>query len=893
MKFFKRSLALFLALVTSISILAVGAQAASVSTTTSDYGYMKPTDSKFTKTVSTVKLYGSYDYINFYIESEFSDTYFFYEIYSDKNYTKRVTEDYVYCEDRGTYTWSPFIKLKGVFNSKTYYCITYGAKMDSNGNIKLSTESVSEFKIVVDRTTAFNKQVVLLKNIKTTVNGPQITWYKHSSAATKYVIYRRSINGTKWTKVGTVNASTLTFTDKSVKNKSGKYVYTVKALNKNGTASRYQFSGLTSLYAKTPVIKSVVLQPDDQIQLKWESIPNATFYRIYRKTNGGNWEVIEKTFDSGTTYMDSDIVSGNNYQYTVRAYINTMQGTAISAYYSGKSVDYIEAPKLTGVNVVDNGIKVSWDESKGATAYTVYRRPLDLSSGWVNIGKVDAKTFRFVDKYATAQGAYRYTVRAEGKTSRGSYLSTGIDYVVLDAPVVTAELYDGTYNNLWLTWASVPYATKYEVYQKNSEGKWKLCDTLYSRIGIGKSAEIGVTEWSVRAVHESKNAISKSDIEASAIKVEYFPELSAESKIFKDNITISWDDIWQSDSYNVYRRNSGDEDFILLCGGLTQCKYEDETAETGVSYEYCVKAVYKGLEQTTNYAIVSACRTNKQEENKATVSGVYKETEYGHNYTIVVNGLSENDRVYLRSDSGEYWNLLKNNEYYMGDVKEGETYTFGVSLYVDGAYTPIDDYILEYTIVKKEAPVVTHKNSESHYTISWQAIEKAVKYEVCISSGYEYKSLATINPDGSGNYSYSFTNDYISKKTHAYFIGLRVYYENGDIGVYYIPIKYIVTPEMLSATRLSSTNVQIRWTQNTYSQPHFFYIYRREGSGPWQRIMSADPASCERAGTGNGYSYSYVDRTAKNGVAYTYTVKAAYESGVTSGYQAGVTCKAN
>ena len=469
MKNFKRSIAIIFVVIVALSVVAVGVQAASVSTTTSDYGYMMPIDSKFTKTQSTVKLYGSHDYINFYIDAEYDNTYFFYEIYSDKNYTKLVTADYVYCEERGTYTWAPIITLKGVFKSGTYYCITYGAKMDSDGNIKLSTPSVSEFKLVVDRTTAFNKQVVLLKNVKTTVNGPQITWYKHSSAATKYVVYRRSINGTKWTKVGTVNAPTLTFTDKSVKNKSGKYVYTIKALNKSGTASRFQFSGLTCLFAEAPVIKSVSVQSDNQIHVKWNNVSNASYYRVYRKTDGGSWETISN-YHTGNTYVDKAIESGKNYEYTVRTYINTAQGVATSAYYSGNKVDYISAPKLNKIEQVDGAINISWEPVNEAVNYSVYRKPLDGSEGWTLLKKVASDVTSYQDASVDLSGAYSYTVRSEAKTFRGSYDSKGLEFYKLAKPEFK---YSTDQNGTHITWEKVPYADSYYLVMKKENGTWQ------------------------------------------------------------------------------------------------------------------------------------------------------------------------------------------------------------------------------------------------------------------------------------------------------------------------------------------------------------------------------------------------------------------------------------
>ena len=105
----KKLLSTLLAILMLFGVVSIVANAASISSTPSDYGYMVTTDAKISKSVGTVKVYGNYDYINFYINSYYDDMYFFYEIYSDKKMTKLVASDYTYCSDRGTYSWSPMI----------------------------------------------------------------------------------------------------------------------------------------------------------------------------------------------------------------------------------------------------------------------------------------------------------------------------------------------------------------------------------------------------------------------------------------------------------------------------------------------------------------------------------------------------------------------------------------------------------------------------------------------------------------------------------------------------------------------------------------------------------------------------------------------------------------
>ena len=159
MKRTKRILAMALVVVMLMSVMGVAVSAASMSFTSTKYGYLVPTDSKQTKTVSTVKLYGAYDYIDFYMDANYDDVYYFFAIFSNKNYTddSLIDEGYFYCAKAGEYVGSALITLKGKYKTGTYYGFSVAVKMDSNGNMTMSESSMKEFKVVVNRTTNFKK----------------------------------------------------------------------------------------------------------------------------------------------------------------------------------------------------------------------------------------------------------------------------------------------------------------------------------------------------------------------------------------------------------------------------------------------------------------------------------------------------------------------------------------------------------------------------------------------------------------------------------------------------------------------------------------------------------------------------------------------------------------
>lgn len=846
MKNIKRSIAVIFVAIMVLSVVAVGVQAATVSTTTIDYGYMMPTDNKFTKTVSTVKLYGSYDYINFYFDAEYNCTYFFYEIYSDENYTKLVTSDYVYCEDSGTYTWSPFLKLKGVFKSGTYYCITYGAKVDSSGNIKLSTPSVSEFKIVVDRTTAFNKQVVLLKNVKTTVNGPQITWYKHSSAATKYVVYRRSEGGTKWTKVGTVDAPTLTFTDKSVKDKSGQYVYTVKALNKNGAASRYQFSGLTSDFVATPVIKSVTTQMDNKIKIEWNKA-SCNYYRIYRKTNGGSWEVIMSQY-YGTNYTDTKVESGNNYEYTVKGMRNRSVG---SGFYTGYKVDYVAAPTLSPVKAVEGGLEVSWSETQGATAYTVYRRPLDKSSGWANLGKVEADTLTFVDETAESDGAYLYTVRSEGATSRGSYNSKGIEYVVLQHPEFNIEIVDT--NNLKAVASKVPNATSYKLYFKNTDGEWEYLRSSSSGSftveKTGAFSKFKDYEFAVSAVCGG----TETDYIKNSETLLYNPGTTTSCKVYKDYNQISWTNS-SGGIYNLYKKNkdADDSEYKLIYSG-SERNYKDTDVEYNVGYTYVAKAVFNDVEQNDKLTCATKIRY-KAEDYIETFRpyGEFYTSKTTYKYPCELKDTAEGmgKMVYYSKNGIDAWVLTSA----LAQIKASDTGVyFSLVAYDENGSTPVDGYVVLVTNEKCDPVVLKNKAVKDGLNLSWNDVG-AIEYKI---TGYENPEKI-ITADGSSSYSVTFAPSELSEpRFGGYDFTVEAVHSNGNRTFSYLKeVVYIEEiPEFVTVIP-NDKGVKLEIKENG-----MYCIFRKApGDKTWTKLACVT-------------SNEYIDKTATEGVKYTYTLR--------------------
>lgn len=874
MKTTKKLLPTLLAIIILFGVVSIVANAVSISTTTSNCGYMIATDAKISKTVSTVKLYGNYDYLNFYINSSCNDRYFFYEIYSDKKMTKLVASDYTYCSESGTYSWSPMLTLKGVFKTGTYYGVTYAAKIDNSGNATISETSVTTFKLSVNRSPKFNQNIVVLKSVTNTVNGPTIKWQKLSNDTTKYLIYRRSMSGTKWTRVGTVNGSTFSFTDKSVKNKNGKYVYTVKAQNKSNTATRYLYNGLKCLFAKTPTVTSVSTTSDNRIQVKWTNTSNSACYRVYRSENGGNWKLLDSRYE-GTTYYDKTTQNGKNYKYTVRAVIPTPDGDAVSAYHNvNKTVDFVGAPKLNPVAVAENGLKITWSNVSGANAYTVYRKTFEKGASWVNLGKVSGDITEFTDTTANSESSFIYTVRAEGKTSRGSYVNAGVEYIKLVAPKITdVQVSD---SGFCIYWDNVAGATGYEIMQKNEDGSWSVY------IDVGAETNCFIYCYSYKKLELSVRAIKgdeKGPFSTDSTVVTFIPQMTSYNEVYTDYTKISWSSI-SADEYRVYRKNLENENSefeLLYAGKETSCI--DTDVEYDVTYLYEVRPVFDSVEEKEKMTVQHI----KKESIDKYIKSVNVIQKFGDDYPVDYSNYagykfeydvtdSYKDKViylYALLDDGEY-ELISSR---LDDMTTEELYSDGFYIVVRDyissiATTPIDAYNIKPQSEKCEnVSVVGYSLQNDGIKVTWNSVENATKYIIQrwdLGVCYETEVVATDTEECSV---------VIPKDKITVFapINLRIIavHENGNETCSYYWDKINIYPHPgIYEIRSTTNGIKIHWWGYDSNLDDYYYVFRKaEGETKWTKIGQVKSKGSEDD------NYSYTDKNVTSGKKYTYTVR--------------------
>lgn len=881
MKMAKRVLSIMMAIVTLFSLVSISAEALTVEVEDRDYGYMVPVNNKGTKVISTVKLYGNYDYINFYIHSGFAgNVYFFYEIYSDKSLTKCIDSGYTVCY-YGNYNMSEKIKLKGNYKSKTYYAVTYAGVFSSNRNrITIDENSMCQFKVVVDRSPSFEEKVVPLKRVTNTINGPKITW-ANISGATKYYIYRRKVGSTKMTKIGAVGSGKNTFVDTAIKRKDGNYIYTVKGINKSGKASRYLYNGLTCLYAEAPTINTASVTGNNAVYLEWKKTDGDARYYIYRKIDDSDWERVDDC--SANYYTDKNVENGKTYSYRVKSIIDyDDDGKAKSAYSkaTGK-IKFLEAPVINELEVNESSIEVSWNSVEGATGYSILRKPLDTDDEWTVLATVSGKKTTYEDTTAKLNKGYLYTVRSEGKGFSGSY-SSGKEYFILAEPEFTVNV---EADGIRLEWPAVPYATAYRIYEQNADGKWER----KTRVRKNNYYEFNPRTYynkklSVCATRTGGVSTYKTDVEETV----YFPQITYKVKEMDTYTQFTWESTG-ADKYRVYRKPKGEANSAYeLFYETTTPGFNNYSPEEDVAYTYQIRGVYGDIEQNNN--LYTKTRIRYSPETCIESFDAYKEV-YVYNrqykgsdkkttsYRMDVDKTDKYKNSFVdfyywgKGYSGEGWGQVSGYSYKPNyedsyDLIEPARFCCVVST-SSGNSTPLGVNTVRVPEKTCEVPEVTLTPTSKGFKMTWDAVDNAVEYKVNVDFYSKTDYNGTVKADGSKTYTVYFTDINYNAYTD---ISLSAVHKNGNVTTRSIE-NYRVkkAPKLLTATAVSE-GIKVVWDAN----PGNYAILRKaEGESKWTCISKKhyDSRLCIMV---NGTEYSglsYTDTTAKKGVKYTYTVR--------------------
>ncbi len=284
-----------------------------------------------------------------------------------------------------------------VVGGKTYYYFV----ASYNSNVKILGNYSAGVKAAVPAPLAKTDVTVVSGGGNATISWTPV------SGATSYRVYRStSLTGTRT--LEKVRTSTY-YIDTNV-DTGTKYYYWVVAYNATtGAKSGYSSTRTVTIvdaFAKTIAIKSVNVL-STSVTLKWDMVPGATTYRIYRRNDDNTRSLIKA--QSMTEFKDTGLTKGKAYKYEIRAYSATTK--ALTDYSAIKQARPMAAPTIQSGNVRG---KITWDKNAVATSYRVYRA--DSLTGAKKL--LDpTKLLTYTDTTAVNGKRYYYFVAAYDNTT--------------------------------------------------------------------------------------------------------------------------------------------------------------------------------------------------------------------------------------------------------------------------------------------------------------------------------------------------------------------------------------------------------------------------------------------------------------------------------------------
>ena len=229
----------------------------------------------------------------------------------------------------------------------------------------------------------------------------------------------------------------------------------------------------------------------------------------------------------------------------------------------------------------------------------------------------------------------------------------------------------------------------------------------------------------------------------------------------------------------------------------------------------------------------------------------------------------------MRKESGGDWKTIKtvsssNNSYTDKTTKNGVKYYYAVKAVKGDSLSYYESKSFKYF----GSPKATVANKTSAITVTWDKISGAKSYYVYRKAPGEtsWKRIAIVTKN-------IYTDSNV-KNGKIYKYTVKAYY-SAYVSAYNTngyAVRRLLTPTLKSVTSAKSG---ITFTWNKVTGATGYMVYRKTGNGGWQKIATVKGTS----------KISYLDKSAKKGVTYKYTVKAYYGTSTSYYNTKGLTIK--
>lgn len=321
----------------------------------------------------------------------------------------------------------------------------------------------------------------------------------------------------------------------------------------------------------------------NSVELSWDSIENTDAkYRLYRqiKNDADSKELIYSGTDC--KYVDSSVLQGKTYMYTVLSVVNDIQSKELKAISVTISPHTGDELNLATAVVSKTYVKLSWENYSTAKSYSIYRDNKKIAS--VNDNK-------YTDYGLFENTNYVYTVKA---MNFGTVIKEDtVSVITMSASVESVWTKEITDSSISLSF-DVPECKEIRI-TKNGEN---IKNFVISEKNIGKTFSFKddglknnteyiysfVTVNECNAISEYTTTFACNTSDSSKLGNVLNASISNRSA---DSITLKWNCVENADSYEIFKLIDGEMKSVYTSSEL---KYVDNDVLSGKEYSYYIKA---------------------------------------------------------------------------------------------------------------------------------------------------------------------------------------------------------------------------------------------------------------------------------------------------------------
>ena len=452
----------------------------------------------------------------------------------------------------------------------------------------------------------------------------------------------------------------------------------------------------------------------------------------------------------------------------------------------------------------------------------------------------------------------------------------GAATVPANVKLVSAKVVSG---GIQVTWNEADGAVKYRVYRKDAVNTvWKVIATVTGTSYVDKSAAAGVTySYTVRGVDadgELSPGFDRTGVSATIPKPTVPANVTlGDAKVVSGGIQVTWNEADGAVKYKVYRKDAANTVWKVIAI-VTGTSYVDKSAAAGVTYSYTVRGVGADGELSPGFDRTGVSATIPKPTVPANVTlGDAKVVSGGIQVTWNEADGAAKYKVYRKDAANTVWRVIATvtgTSYTDKTAKIGTKYNYTVrGVGADGKTlspgfdrTGVSATISAPTNVK----LVGAKAVNGGIQVTWQQANGAVKYKVYRkdTANTDWKVIATVS-----------SASYVDRTTK---IGTKYTYTVRGVaadgktlspGYDKTGVSATAAPANVTMGSAKAVNSGIQVTWQRAEDAAKYRVYRKDAANTgWKAIATVSDTS-------------YVDKTAKIGTKYTYTVRGVAADGKT------------